>query len=340
LWLRPVRIASARFENERTCEQLVQSGLDLMRDVRQAYADLVLAHGQLVVAEEGANLRGRIAAMAEARLKAGDASPPEAAAARIDALQANQDLVRVVYEVSLAEERLRNLLGISECRAPLVLQTLPLPAVHLEAEALAAEAVQCRPDALAAKQAVEAAEERVRLARRIWFRCFGILDANAGGNISHQIGPGFRLSIPIFNWGQGGIARAEADLEQAVRQQATLHNQIFLDVYLALTQYRQARAELEYLEERVRPEAEKAIGRADLAFKEGQTSYLIVLQTTHQLLSNQLRAAQLRANLRRSLAELERSVGRRLAAIAMPSCNQQPMPGMKSENSDAKETPS
>lgn len=29
LWLRPFRIASARFENERVCERLVQSGLDL-----------------------------------------------------------------------------------------------------------------------------------------------------------------------------------------------------------------------------------------------------------------------------------------------------------------------
>src|SRR5262245_58915182 len=43
LWLRPFRVKVARLENERACEKLVQSGLDLMRDVRQAYVDVNLA---------------------------------------------------------------------------------------------------------------------------------------------------------------------------------------------------------------------------------------------------------------------------------------------------------
>lgn len=317
LWLRPFRIASARFENDRACQRLVQNGLDLIRDVRQAYADLLLAHERLRVAGEGLRLRSRIAELAAARLKAGDISVLESATATIDAQQAEQALVRTRYDVALAEERLRNLLGIGLCRQPLVLAaTRATPRVDADAQALTAEALATRPDASAAHAAIEAATERLRLSRLSWFRFLGIIDANGRGLKGHEMGPGFRVTIPLFNWGQGGIARAEAELERAQRQWQTLHDLIVLEVNRALIQYQQARSELEYLEAKIYPELEGAVTRADRAFKEGNTTYLLALEATRQLLDSHMRAAQLHADLRRAWAELERSVGRRLHAPA------------------------
>ena len=329
LWLRPFRIASARRESERTCARLVQSGLNLMRDVRQAYADLVLAHGRLQVAEEAVRLRGRVAQLAEARLKAGDAGPPETAAARIDALQAQQDLVRVRYDVTLAEETLRNLLALGNWREPLLVEAATTVKANLDPDALTAEAVANRPDAVAADQAVLAAEERVRLARLSWFRFLGIIDANGSGQKGHEIGPGFRVTLPIFNQGQGLVARAEAELERAVRQRTTVHDQILLDVNRAFAQYEQARAELDYLVAKVHPEVEAAIRRSERAYQEGNVSYLLVLESTRQLLDSRLRAAQLQANLHRAWAELERSVGRRLELCASEPLLPAPRPAEK-----------
>lgn len=319
LWLRPFRIASARFENARTAERLAQSGLDLIRDVRQSFADALLAQERVRVAEENARLRGRIASLAEVRLRAGDASPLETATARIDALQAQQDVVRVRYDITLTQERLRNLLGTGALRGDLPLdRSLPLPRENLDADTLANEAVSSRPDALSADEAVEAARERLRLSRLAWFRFAGILDANGRGIKGFETGPGFRVTIPIFNWGQGGIARAEAELEQAVRRRVSVHNQIILDVYRAFAMHQQARAELNLLETKVRPEVESAIRRAEKAFKEGGTSYLLVLESTRQLLDSLLREAQLHAELRRAWADLERGVGRRLTSPIAP----------------------
>lgn len=127
IWLRPIRIQSAAREADRTADRLAQAGLDLMRDVRQAYADVVLAKERVRVAGEAVKLRGRIAELAEKRLTAGDISPQEAATARIDALQAQQDAARIGYEVPVAEERLRNLLGIGPLRGPLPLDPTPPP---------------------------------------------------------------------------------------------------------------------------------------------------------------------------------------------------------------------
>ena len=113
LWLRPVRIRAAERENARAAERLAQTALDLIRDTRQAYADVVLAKDRVAVADQSLELRGNIAKFAEKRLKAGDASEQESVTAKIDALQAKQDRTRIGYDVTLAEERLKNLTGLS-----------------------------------------------------------------------------------------------------------------------------------------------------------------------------------------------------------------------------------
>jgi cobalt-zinc-cadmium efflux system outer membrane protein len=312
LWLRPVRLKAAAAENARACERVTQLALDLIRDTRQAYADLRLAQDQVRVAERAVELRGGIAKLAETRLAAGDASPLDVSTARIDALQAGQDLTRARYEVTAVQERLRNLTGLSEFGFPLVTDTAPFDArTETPVDQLVAEAVATRPDAVAAALAAQAAAERVRVARRSWFRLFGILDATSGDPVN-TFGPAFRVTLPIFNQGQGLTARAEAEHLQLDRRRQTVHNQIVQDVRTAYARYQQARAELDLVREKTRPEVETAIRRAEAAYKEGNATYLIVLEANRQLITTLAREAQLAADLRRAWAELERAVGRRV----------------------------
>jgi cobalt-zinc-cadmium efflux system outer membrane protein len=313
IWLRPIRVKSAAREANRTTERLTQAGLDLMRDVRQAYADVVLAKERVRVAGEAVKLRGRISELAEKRLKAGDISPQEAATARIDALQAEQDATRIGYDVPVAEERLRNLMGIGPLRGPLPLDPTPPPACReFDVDSLTRDAMATRPDALAAAEAVAAAEARLKFAKLGWVRLLGIADATSGRATGHEFGPALRFTVPLFNWNQGNIARAQAELERAVRNQQTVAYQIILDVQRAYLQYRQSCAELGVLLDKVRPEVEGNVRRAQAAYQEGNVAIFVVLEATRQLLDNYLREAVLHGDLRRFLAELERSIGRRL----------------------------
>jgi cobalt-zinc-cadmium efflux system outer membrane protein len=318
LWLMPIRVKAAERDAERTAARLSQIGLDLIRDVRQAYADVLVAKERERVAGEAVKLRRRIADLVEKRLRAGDVSPQEAATAKIDVLLAEQDATRIGYDVSVAEERLRHLLGVTLPCGPLKLDAAPMPpTLTFDADALAHEAADQRPDAAAAAEAVAAAEARVKFAKVGWVRLLGIADATSGTG-SHVLGPAVRATFPLFNHGEGAIARAEAELERAVRNRQTVTNQIVLDVRRAYLLYRQASAELEVLRTRVRPEVEAAIRRAEGAYQEGNVTYTIVLETTRQLLDNYLREAVLQGDLRRTWAELERSVGRRLNPECAP----------------------
>ena len=319
IWLRPIRIKAAVQENERTAARLTQAALDLIRDTRQAYADSILARERLRVADEALRIRSRIFELAEKRLQAGDASVQEVATARIDSLQANQDRIRISYEAPLAEERLKNLLGLGGVAFPLVPDNAVFTAKpSATADELAADAVRTRPDAIAASHFTAAAKERLRLARLGWFRVLGIMDATSGRNTGHEIGPAVRFTVPLFNWNQGNIARAQAELEVAERRQQTVENQIQLDVRQAYLRVGQADAESRILKEKVRPEVEAAIRRAEKAYNDGAVTYLIVLETTRQLIDAYNREAQLHADLRRAWADLERSAGRRVAKSADP----------------------
>lgn len=318
VWLRPFRLKAAAAENARACDRLTQLALDLIRDTRVAFTDLRLAQDQLKVAEWAVTLREGIAGLVETRLKAGDASQLELSTARVDALQAAQDVVRARYEVTAVGERLRNLTGLSGFNFPLTADSTPFDQhTEIPVEQLVADAVATRPDVVAADQAARAAGERVRIAKLGWFRFLGILDATSGNPV-HTPGPAVRFTVPIFNHGQGLVARATAEFEMLDRRRLTLHNLVVQDVRTAHARYRQARAELDLLRGKTRPEVEVAIRRAETAYKEGHATYLIVLEANRQLITTFAREAQLVSDLRRAWAELERGVGRRLTSPPPP----------------------
>jgi len=314
VWLRPIRLKAAAAENQRACARLTQLALDLIRDTRQAYADLQFAADRLRVADRGVAVRQLVRDLAEERFKAGTGSQVDVSTATIDYLQATQDQTRARYEVTVAGERIRNLTGLSDTAFPLLPDNTPFEhRTEQPVEELVAEAVRSRPDAAAVDNAVQAAEHRVRFARLGWFRFLGILDATTGTVTDHAFGPGLRVTIPIFNRNQGGIARAKADLEMLDRRRRTVYNQIVQDVRTAHARYQQARAELDILRSKTRPEVEAAIRRAEAGFKDGVVTYLIVLENQRQLIDTYAREAQLYADLRRAWAELERGVGHRLS---------------------------
>jgi len=308
--LRPIRQRAAEAEWERTRERLTQAGLDLVRDTRLAHADWVLARERVDIANENLKLRARITSLTEERLKAGDATPLELSTAKIDSLRARQEATRANNDMPIFEERLRNLTGLGMSRPDLTPEPLEPPAeINTDVEARVADAVAARPDVLAAEHAIAAADERIRLAKLGWGRLLIIGDATSGHN-GHEFSPGFRITIPIFNWNQGAIARAEVDRERFVRQLQTVRERAILDVRQAYAQHAQASADYRQWTAEIRPTVELAVRRAENTYKEGGASLLLVLETSRQMIDTRTREAQLRADLAKARAELERSVGR------------------------------
>ena len=328
IWLQPIRVRAAGLDLDQVSQSMVQNGLDVIRDVRLAHASLILATDQAKLSREAAKLRQQIAELAGKRLDAGDISELEVTTSQIDAQQAHAAADRARHDVTLARDRLRVLLGMTmgespemSIESPEEVQLAALDSGHSTLDSLLSDALVMRPDLRAAEIAIEAAGERAGLARRQFMNLDAVYDANAKGQRgSYESGPGLRMTLPIFNRNQGGIAIADAQWQQTARRYVTVRDQIALEVRTAYIQLHQASENLTAIRLKILPSLRTAEALARRNYEIGGVPYFLVLQTTGQYLDARIRELQLEADVRRATAELDRAVGHR---VSLPIAIQQ-----------------
>ncbi len=312
--LRETRLDISEREVCRIAEQLVQNGLDVVRDVRVAHADLIFAVDRAALANEAVDVRQHIADLTKKQLDAGDISELESTTARIDFLRAQADAAGLQHAVAQAEARLKQLMSIGTW--PISLQPVAgdphLYGSNIELQALIDEATSCRPDLRAASFAVEVAKKRADVSRWQWLRFDLVADANSGGAGNSNFGPGFRFDIPIFDRNQGGILTADWSVNQAVENYNAVRDQVVMEVQTAYSQSQQATDNLAILRSDVLTSLKEAVDLAQKAYAGGGAPYFLVLQTTSQFLDSRTQELQLVADLRRAQANLDRSVGRKI----------------------------
>lgn len=314
LWQRKKRVQAAQANFDFVAIGLEQNGLNLVRDVSLAHADLWLASAREEVLSQGAQLRERIAALTEKRLEAGDASSFEVSLARADAASARELAIRAAGDRNIGNSRLRALLGVRQEAANVTARRTSLPTANLAEAALVVSAHSARPDLRSAELAIEAAARRAKWQRtRILGLINGILSVKPTGSpLKTRSAPGSQVEIPIFNRNQGQIARAEAEVEQAAWRYAAQRDRVEQEVREAFRRFQQASQSLDTLQNSLRPTVDRSIEQAERAYRNGDISLLNVLEATRQKYDVALRELDAEATLHRAWAELERTVGKKL----------------------------
>lgn len=311
LWQRPRRVAAAKANLERVAKSLEQNALNLVRDVRLAYSDVQAAEERARLAKEALKQRRQIPVIMDARLRAGDISEQEAVTARAEARTAEEEAARLAREVGVVKERLRFLLGLSAQPTQVELMpNLPEPGAPEQADELLRTAYASRPDLRAAELSIEAAAKRAKWERSKIFTLMATLDMNGSGKRGFEAGPGLVAELPIFNRNQGGISRAEAEVEAAARQYALTRQRIASEVEEARKQLVQARESLAEWRGRVLPALERDARIQEASFRDGEIPYLFVLQHRQRLDTARVREADLTDQARRARIQLDRAVGR------------------------------
>lgn len=313
LWLRPIRLRTMKYEADATEYRLTQSGLNLIRDVRTAYAQAVLAQERLSVAESSHQLREKIHTLSTKRLEAGDLNGKDLLIAKNDAAIANRDWALAQYDVKIKMAALLNLLGASREHQTLMLSPSVLPACQTgDTDALLAKSLEQRPDILAMQHTINAAKEKIKLSKVSWWKFTGTADATSGQVNGHTLGPSIRTTIPIANQNQGGINRAEAELERAELNLETLKQQTVLEIRTAHLQYQQSCHDWRVLQDMLMPSIQQTVQLTEQAYQEGDISYLQTLEATRQFVDMQMRQVQLKAELIGKQAELTRSISQKV----------------------------
>jgi cobalt-zinc-cadmium efflux system outer membrane protein len=268
--------------------------LDVLRQqlaaARGAYFDLKQAQERSQVLDETAELFSGTLNAAQVRLKAGDLAAADVAKVEVDQGRALNDARAARADLARAQLALAYLIGeeASELRA-----ADPWPAPQRADMAAIGQAVEARPDVLAAKARVEAAERLRDLARAQRTR-----DVTLGAQYERFPGTtpansvGFGISVPIFTGYDfsGDIQKAEVERYAALDQLERVRA-------VAAGELRRAASDLDSAAERmVRFDATllAAAGRsseaAEFAFRRGASSVLEVLDARRTLRAVRLEA--------------------------------------------------
>ncbi len=315
LWQRPQRVAAARLNAQAVGERLVWDALSLVAKTRTAHADAVVADRRLQLAIENADLAQRLAGITQARLRAGDISELEARAARNDAARVQVVRRAVEHDRNLARLTLAAVLGLD-----LIAEMLtPVPGAPVEPSrcgadaARLADALASRPDVRAAEIGVEAAAQRARWERSRVVTLIGILDGNGRGEQGAEVGPGVGAEIPLFARNQGGIGRADADVERASRQYAAVRAQVVADVRAAAVRVQQAEQATAAWRDEIVPSLEIERRQAETAYQAGEIPLFSLLDVSRRLVDGRIRLLDAQADFERAVIALERGIGRSCA---------------------------
>ncbi len=315
IWQRPGRIAAARASAEAIAERLVAGALNLVADTKLAYADLQRARSFDQLTGDSARLSRRIAELARSRLDAGDISELEEDAIATDAARADLDARRASLDVVLAENRLQQLMGVTEAfgsrSLPMADDAAPASAcVEVAASDLERAALASRPDLRAVELEIEAVTKRLGWERSRTLLFLAVLDLNSQGEEGVELGPGLETDFGLFDRNQAGVLRAHADLDRArARYQAT-RLAILRDLRDARATLQTSSAAAAEWRQQLRPRLERQAAQTERAYEAGEMSYLNVIEALRRL--NQGRISELDAAtaMRRSIIQLEHRVGR------------------------------
>ena len=312
LWQRPRRVAAAQLNAQAVGERLVWDALTLVAQARTAHADAVIADRRLQLTTENTDLVQGLAQITEARLRAGDISELEARAARSDAARVQVVRRAVEHDRNLARLTLVGLLGLDtpvEQLRPIQAPVLDLSTCGTEATRLE-DALASRPDVRAAEIGIEAAAQRARWERSRVLTLIGILDGNGKGAEGAEVGPGINLEVPIFFRNQGAISRADAEVERASRQYATVRAQVMTDVRSATIRVEQAEHAIGAWRDEIVPSLQVEQRQAESAYKAGEIPLFALLDVSRRLVDGRTRLLDAETDLQRATIALERSMGR------------------------------
>jgi len=317
LWQRPRRVAAATTNVRAVAERLVYDGLTLVADVRLAFVEAAAGDRRFALAAENTDLARRIAGITDARLRAGDISDLEARAARTDAAQVAAELRALEHERDVSTLALIARMGlqIPAGQVRLAPAALAPPAMCGMPEALVEDAVASRPDVRAAEIAIEAAGLRAAWERSRIVNLIAILDANVPSDAASELGPGINLDIPLLSRNQGGIARANVEIERASRAYLAVRTQVTSEVRTAAVRFAQAQQAMQIWGDEIVPSLQIEQRQAEAAYQGGEVALLTLLDSSRRLVQARIRTLAAEIDLQRAAVALDRVVGRACASV-------------------------
>ena len=326
LWGRNrARLRAALNDRDAARVEAAEARLGLAASIAASYADLARLFAEHDVAAETVRIQQDTAGLVSDRVRGGldTEGQRRQAAAAVPAAQA--DLSAIDEQIAITRHRIAALIGAGPDRGLTIIRpTLAVLAPAALPSSAGIDLVGRRPDIVAARARVEAAAERIKVARTAFYpdislsgliglQALGFGNVLRSGSTYGNVGPA--VSLPLFDNGRRSgdyrVARAEYDAAVAdydrtlVQALEDVANTIASRDALAV-QAARARASL--------ADSESAYHIARLRYRGGLSTYLDVLSAEQTVISARRRDADLSARAFALDVALVRALGGGYAA--------------------------
>ncbi len=270
------RIAAARWEYERR-------KLELVRDVRIAFAQALAATNKMAVAEQLSALARSLAEATRKRVDAGASTDQELLRAEIELQRAALAGSAARRESIEAEAALSSVMGLASGPVGPLDGQLSERFEVKELDAVLEDRLWRHPSIQTALIARERSNLELRRVRREPFP--DVTLTVAGGQQDDESIAEFHASVPLplFDRAQGGKKAARAEVEMAIWDVAAAQQEWVRDVREADARLRTATSEVETYRLHILPRAEEALRLTRAGIEAGKFEFIDLIDTQRTL---------------------------------------------------------
>lgn len=306
------RIEAARDFTTQTRYQVSDAERTLMFNTAQQFITVQLAESNLDLANQDLTSFQQTVDIAKQQYKAGAISEADLLKITVQLLQFQTDVASAKVAKIQALASLRQFLGYDAVPANYDVEgDLTYQALQLNQDDLLLRALKNRPDLLAARQGVRAAESQYALAR-----ANGKVDLTGGLTYSHlsdqnTMGITFSIPLPIFDRNQGEIARTRYAMTAAQETAYAASDTVLTDVNSAYQAFSGNQEVVNLYVGGYLKQSQDSRDISEYAYRRGAASLLDYLDAERSYRATQLAYRQALAAYLTAVEQLKEAVGSR-----------------------------
>jgi outer membrane protein, heavy metal efflux system len=309
---RAARVEAAKDQTVVTRSQVYDNERSLTFNVAQQFINVLLAVSQLDFAKQDLDSFQKTVDISQSQYKAGAISEGDYLKIHLQLLQFQQDVSSSQLSLVQARAGLRQYLGYDAVPENFeVAGELAYTPLRINKQDLELMALQHRPDLLAAKQGVTAADSQYRLAKANGKR--DLITTFDYTHVSAMDLAGFTASIeiPVWDRNQGEIARTHYAIGGAQESEKAAEDTVMSDVENAYGGFQSADEVARLYESGYLKEAQDSRDISEYAYRRGAASLLDFLDAERSYRATALAYRQALANDMLAVEQLKESTGTR-----------------------------
>lgn len=334
-WFGKLRAQSqaAEAEVDMARAKLAAAELEVIEQVTRAYYQLYFVEQSIQITAQNRELLGDVLQIADVRYRTGKTSQQDVLRLQAELSGVDGDIVRLAQELESARADLAQLLHVSPETLFQTTGRLAAQDIPRDLDRLYKQAVTARPELHEQLAAIERDRFKVERAQLEYYpdltfgAQYGAMTRNSA--LSPQadgldmFGLNISGNLPVYrNRISAGVREAEAEVVASARQYDQMRDQTLRDVKSLFAQAKSQQEVARLYRESIIPKTQQALDVAIREYQVGTTEFVQLVDNWREVLRLQIMLEQLEAQLRQTMASLERVVG----GFAVPSAETIPAP--------------